>query len=195
MLYEFTSLRRTAEPASPAVSTSDAKAHLRVTSSDEDTLIGTIVEAAVRHVEDVCGRALFTQTWTATFDGFPDGELVLPRPPVASITSVSYVDEDGATQTLASNAYEKDLGSEPACLWPVYGTTWPATRAQRGSVTVVYVAGVASTSSIPKPIRQAILLLVGHLYENREAVNIGNIVTTMPMAVDALLAPYRMVQV
>lgn len=194
MLYEFTSLRRTAEPASPAVSTSDAKAHLRVTNSDEDSVIEAIVAAAVTHVEDVSGRALFTQTWTATFDGFPDGDLVLPRPPVASVTSITYVDEEGATQTLSSGAYTTDLASEPAHIWPVYGTNWPTTRTQRGSVTVVYVAGVASTASIPKPIRQAILLLVGHLYENREASTAAPM-TEVPMAVDALLAPYRMVQI
>lgn len=194
MLYEFTSLRRTAEPATPAVSTSDAKAHLRVTHSDEDTLIGNIVDAAVRHVEDACGRALFTQTWTLKLDEFPVGDIILPRPPVASVTSITYVDGDGATQTLSSGDYLSDLSSEPAAISPAYGTEWPTTREQRAAVTVVYVSGHTTTAAIPKAIRQAILLLVGHFYENREA-SAATAMTELPMAVDALLAPYRMVQI
>jgi hypothetical protein len=38
---------------------------------------------------------------------------------------------------------------------------------------------------------QAMRLLVGHWYENREAVNVGGAVTAYPMAVSMLLADYR----
>ncbi|ORM66145.1 head-tail connector protein [Pantoea rwandensis] len=40
-------------------------------------------------------------------------------------------------------------------------------------------------------VRTAMLLLIGHWYANREAVNIGNITSEIPLAVDALLQPHR----
>jgi hypothetical protein len=47
--------------------------------------------------------------------------------------------------------------------------------------------------AVPAALRQAILLAVGHLYENREAVNIGNITTLLPLAFDALCNAHRVV--
>ncbi|MCU6671165.1 head-tail connector protein [Enterobacteriaceae bacterium H4N4] len=40
-------------------------------------------------------------------------------------------------------------------------------------------------------VKAAMLLLIGHWYANREAVNINNITSAVPFAVEALLQPYR----
>lgn len=201
MLYAFTSLRRTGAPAASAVLLADAKAHLRVTGTAEDSLLEAYIAAAVLHVEEVSGRALVDQEWTMTLDAFPagNGPIVIPRPPLTAITSITYVDSDGATQTLSAGDYLVDDASEPGAVTPAYDVSWPVTRTQRGAVTVVFTAGVEapedeSAPLIPEPIRQAILLLVGHFYENREAISAAAL-TVVPMAVDALLAPYRMVQI
>jgi uncharacterized phiE125 gp8 family phage protein len=190
-------------PALDPVSVAEAKAHCRVDSTDDDGLIAGYVLAARQHVEQVTGRALITQTYDLTVDN--DWPWILdletnrhrrlvefPKAPLQSVTSVSYVDSAGVTQTLASNQYVVDAGTYVGRMWPAYGVVWPTVRCQPKTVTIRFVAGYGvSPSSIPEPLRQAILLLVGHWYENREAVNVGNIVTEFPQAVASLLAPFR----
>ena len=195
MLYRFTSLRRTTEPAALAVSRTTAKAHLRVTHSGEDSLIDLYIGAAVRHVEDYTGRALVTQSWTMKLAGFC-GDIILPRPPLASLTSFTYLDTDGASQAVSASLYTTDTASEPGAIRLNPDSDWPDTDDGENTVTVVYSCGYgASETSVPEAIRQAILLMVGHSYENREAVSVGGAVSVFPLAVDALLAPYRLVQV
>lgn len=40
-------------------------------------------------------------------------------------------------------------------------------------------------------VKAAMLLLIGHWYENRESVAIGDTAVAIPFAVEALLQPYR----
>ena len=196
-------------PTVEPVSTAEAKSHLRVDSSDDDTLIAALVTAARQHLDGRDGwlnRALVTQTWDLHLAAFPDATrgnpaaaIRVPLPPLQSVTSISYIDAAGATQTLAGAGYTvSGVGAlGPGAIEPSYGNSWPATRDVPEAVTVRFVAGYASgespedASAVPQPVKQAILLLVGHWYANREAVNVGNIVSELPMAVEALLAPYR----
>ena len=151
------------------VTLEQARKHCNITpegsppAHDDDALLQDIIIPAAREwAEEFTGLALAPKTYELVLDAFPEGDdIELPIGPVTQIDSITYVDEDGATQTLSSGAYTTDLGSEPAHVWPVYGTSWPATRAQRGAVTVVYVTGHSTTAAIPKAIRQALLLLVG----------------------------------
>lgn len=97
--------------------------------------------------------------------------IVLPRPPVASITSVQYIDDGGVLQTLDASMYQVDTDSEPARLLPAWGQIWPVTRyPQLSAVKITYVAGYASADAVPATTKQGIRLLLGHFYENREAV-------------------------
>jgi len=195
MRYRFTSLRRTSEPAALAVSRTTAKAHLRVSHTDEDSLIDLYVGSAVRFVEDAVCRALITQTWTVNLDGFC-GDIVLPRPPAASISTFTYLDSSNVSATVSSSLYTLDTSAEPAVIRLKRDQDWPDTYDANNSVTVVYTCGYgASETSVPEALKAAILLLVGHSYENREAINIGNIVNELPLAVDRLLAPYRVLEI
>ncbi len=196
MLYSFTSLRRTTEPAALAVLLTTAKAHLRVSHSSEDTILGVYLGAAIRYVEEITGRALITQSWTLTLPGFSD-LIVLPRPPFTSLTTFTYLDEDSVSRTVSSSLYTSDTASDPGAIRRKPGSSWPTTDCTASCVTAVYAAGYgASETSVPDPIKQAILLLVGHFYENREAVSVGGSTPTeYPLAVDALLMPYRLLQV
>lgn len=151
------------------VSLSDAKAHLRVDVSDDDTLITAMIWAAAQSAEQITGRALTPQTWELTLDAFED-VLELTRVPVASITSVKYVDTSGVLQTLDGALYTLSTADDFAfaTVTPVYGSSWPSTRDQINAVVVRYSAGYADAASVPESIKSWIKLQVGAMYENRE---------------------------
>lgn len=203
-------LSRTSAPAKLPVTLAEAKTHLRVDTTEEDDRITGILGAATAHVDGyagVLGRPLITQTWALKLERFPryafirsdlragrpiDDRIRLPLPPVQSVSSITYVDPDGATQTWAAAKYQLVAKETRPHVVPAYGETWPTTRDVPEAVTVTFVAGYGDdTTDVPEPIRQAILLLAGHWYQHREAVATGVVVNEVKMAVDALLTPYR----
>ena len=180
-------------PAADPIKLAEAKLHLRVDHSDDDVKIASLIKAATAHVDGrsgILGRCLVTQTWELTLDEFPDGEIEIPLGPVASITSIKYRDASNVEQTLSSALYTFDDTRTSAYVVPV--DDWPATYDVTNAVTVRFIAGTA-VASIPEAIRHAMLLLIGHWYEERNAVNVGNISSVLPFTVEALLAPYRRV--
>lgn len=187
-------LRRTVAPAGPAVPVISVLEQLRVGSEPDDLLhITGLIGAATGWVEEYLGRALIQQGWELTLDAWPaDKVLRLEPSQVISLTEVRYVSEAGVSTVLAPGMYQLDAASIPARLAPSFGNAWPALRMQMAAVTVTYLAGYgASWNDVPEGIRHAIMMFVAHLYENRETVNVGNIVSEMPFSVKALLAPYR----
>jgi len=119
--------------------------------------------------------------------------IQLPKSPLIDVTLIRYVDTNGDQQTkmISDETFARiaDNGLL-SCISPAYGTSWPQTRREPGAVEIEYTAGYEDADKVPMPIKQAMLLLIGHWYKTREAVNIGNIVTKMDFAVEALLAPY-----
>lgn len=195
------------EPQAEPLTTAEAKSHLRVDIDTEDTLIASYVKAAREWVEDTGALACITQTLAMRLDFFPgmrgcDPDRVdrhwsdryaieLPRAPVASVSSIAYVDAAGATQTLSSTLYQVSLGGRrlPARILPAYGQTWPVTRDQMDAVVVTFVAGYgAAGSAVPEAIRHLMRLLVAHQYEMREPVVTGTIVNELPLGVRSLLS-------
>lgn len=186
----------TEEPVTPG----EAKLHLRVDGTDDDALITALIVAAREAAEHITGRALMPQTLELALDAFYEFNrdhpgrhayrVILPRPPVASITSVKYVDTTGTLQTLDPSAYVLDDYSEPARLVPAYGTCWPATRCQENAVLIQYEAGYADAASVPQQIKSWMLLRIGMLYENREGIVAGVPLAEMP-GVDRLLDACR----
>lgn len=182
-------------PAAEPLTTAEAKSHLRVDLTDDDTLIDAYITAARQYVEEDLGRALVTQTWDYTLDAFPsDGSAIrLPRPPLRSVTSVTYVDSAGATQTLSSANYIVNTGKRYGEISLAYGQTWPATREQANAVTVRFVAGYGDALAVPEPIKTAMRLVVGDFYDLRSGSIVGVSYAQNP-AVMALLGPYRLVE-
>lgn len=181
-------------PATEPVALADAKAHLRVDATTDDTLISALITAARQYAETVTRRAMVTQTWDLTMDEWPDSDrIIVPLPPLQSVTSITYKDTDGTASTLATTEYIVDTKSEPGRIVLAYGKDWPTTTLYpAGAITVRFTAGYGEATAVPQGIKQAILLLVGHWYEQREAVNVGNIVNPLPFAVDALLWQHRL---
>lgn len=182
-------LKRTVEPASEPISVSKLKEHLRVDISDDNDLIAGYLAAARDYVENTTWRSLVTQTWRLSLDGWPAcGEVVLPRPPLQSVSSIVYYDSEGASNTLASSVYDVDTDSEPGRVVLAYGQSWPSTTLRpMNPVQVTYVAGYGLAASVPPHLVQMIKLLVSHWYENREPVVVGSITANIPLAVDSLI--------
>ncbi len=186
-------LKRTVEPSVEPVTLDEAKAHLRVTGSDENALITSLIAVARQAAEDYCQRSLITQRWQKTLDWFPPGAIELSRGPVQSIVSVKYRDGGGVLQTLAGTEYLLDNGIDPASLVPAYGKAWPATQAVPNAVEVLYSTGYGdAAASVPGPIKSWMLLKLAELFEHREA-SAERVAMPHPF-VDCLLAPYRIMR-
>ena len=174
-----------------ALTVSEVKKHLNIDDdfSDDDTYLLLLVDVAVNYIENHTRRALLTQTITANYDGF-NNCFEIERPPLQSVTSISYIDTSGATQVLSSSDYIVDTVSTPARIVPNYGESWPSTRCIVNAVTVVYVAGYTSTDLIPNQIKHALKLIVGDFYESRENTIVGVSITEPSFAVKSLLSHY-----
>ena len=185
-------------PSLEPVTLVEAKRHCRVDTPDEDALIESLIKAAREYVESATHRPLMRQTWDWKLDEFPcgsDDRLVLPLPPVSSITSVTYVDTAGTTQTWTASLYRTSLPAGPkagpATIEPAYGEGYPSTRGLSDAVTVRFVCGYGTTvETVPSSLRAAIKLLVSHWYVRREPVNVGNLVSPIPLTITALVWPY-----
>lgn len=190
-------LTRITAPAEAPLTLDEAKDHLRVETNAEDSLILRLIDAATAMVDGPqgIGIALVSQEWEYKLDWFPP-VIKIPLYPVRSIDAIEYVDDAGNTQTLAASRYQEDVDSNPARVMPAYNELWPTIRWQLNAVTVRFTAGYAPDGednlvNIPQDIRSAMLLLVGHLYNNREAVAINTTATELPLAVDHILGQYR----
>jgi len=198
------------EPTELPITREQAKIHLRVpfTETTDDSYIDALIEAATQVVEQITNRKIITQTWERYFDGFPnllgyalaiDSENMpaptgfeLPYSPLQSISSIKYYNPDGNLETLPTTVYQVDLYSAVGRVFLKANQTWPNTEEYRlNAVEVRFVCGYGSATAVPKAIRQAILLLVGTWYENRESVISGVSVAKVPDTIELLLQSYR----
>jgi uncharacterized phiE125 gp8 family phage protein len=196
----------TAPPAEP-LTLDEVKAQLRIDASDEDALLTGLIMAARAHVDGRdgwLGRCLVQQTYDLAIDGFPLGRrpIKIPLPPLRQVQSITYVDPVGDTATLDPADYRVVAGGDwPAHVEPAYGTCWPTTRSILASVTVRFDAGYEPgtgsptdyAENVPADIKLGLKLLVAHWYENRVPVVVGQTANMVPMTVDVILAPKRVV--
>lgn len=178
-----------------AVDLQSAKAHLRVTQSDEDALITAMITAATETAEQITGRAIMPQTWELTLDAFPEA-FELTRIPAVSVTSLKYTSEAGVLTTMDGAAYTLNAADDYgfALVEPAYGTEWPTARDQTGTVALRFTAGYANAAAVPEGIKSWIKLTVSTMYENREAEAYSSraVSATVKMSfVDALLDRYK----
>ena len=176
-------------PATEPVTLAEAKLQCRVTANDEDATITALIVAAREHCENQTGRSFITQTWRADFVRFPcaGAPFRLPKGPVQSVSSVKYYDDFGADTTLDASGYHLDLTGQLAKLWLAVDEVWPTIQVQSNAVRIEYVAGYGAAAAVPQAIKQAMLLLIDHWFENRGAVSFGNTPEEIPLAVSALL--------
>jgi len=176
-------------PTIEPITLTETKLHIRVDHDTEDSLIETLISAARNILEQNTSRGLAPATYKLTMDRFPS-LIELPRSPATSVTHIKYYDQDGVQQTWSSSEYRVDLNTVPARITPEYDYVYPTPREVIAAIEIQYAAGYTA-SNIPAALKQAMLILVGHLYENRQIVNSGMGNFIMPKTVDYLISPYR----
>lgn len=174
------------EPAVEPVTLEQVKNHSRITHVEDDSWLSMAMIVARQYVEKTCELSLITQTRRMTFRKFDEPYIKLSYGPTISITSIQYYDQTNSLQTLAS--YQATLESNPCLIVPGVGQRWPSTNPDRlDAVRVTYVAGFGDPEQVPAALRQAILLLTDHWYNNRGAFEIGSN-SSIPFGVDNLLS-------
>lgn len=168
--------------------------HLRLEGDEtERDLIEAMLAAATQHIDGPdgwLGRAIGEQVLETYLPSFGTGRSIpLPFPPAVEIVSISYVDGSGAIATMVEADYEL----RGQVLQPVFGRSWPTANWQGIDGETVRIRYRAGYAAIPAPIRAAILLMVGDLFNQRESFVTGISATEVPMSVtvERLLGPYR----
>ncbi len=183
-------------PTSEPLTLADAKTHLRVDIDDDDALIEALVVAAREYVERICRPqlALISQTWRWISDVYPGTTLELRPYPLQSVTSITVTDDAGADTVVSSSDYLVDTSSEPGRVRLKSAASWPSVDLRElNGFAVEFVAGFGDDASdVPQQIRQAMLLLIGHWYENREPqITSGAVPASLAFTVQSLLGAWR----
>ena len=177
-------------PAQEPVSLADAKAHLRVDVPDDDALISRLITGARSELERSLGRALITQTWTYWLDAWPQGYAVsLPLAPVQSIEQVRTYAQDDSFAVLPASGYLLDGQGSPPRLIRRGTVAWVQPLRPGNGIAIDFTAGHGTQpTDVPAALRIALLVLVGHWYENRQLADVS---VALPSMVRDLIDPYR----
>jgi uncharacterized phiE125 gp8 family phage protein len=193
----YRSVRRLTQPTVEPVTLAEAKGHLRVDASTDDTYIASLIKAAREWCEEYLDRSLVYTQWQVKTDFFPV-EFEVPRPPIATAgtftaVTLTYESTDGTTKTVAGPDYRVDRDSTPAVVRNVYNGTWPSDYlADANAVTLTFWAGYgADGAAVPQVIKHAMLMLVAHMYEHRLSVLAGTISKEIEFGVKSLLDSAR----
>lgn len=177
-------LKRTVAPTIEPVSLESFRLHCRIDTTEEDEVLSSYLSAAREMLEADTQRGFLPQTWQLTLDGFPDDVIELRRCPVTAVSSITYTDIAGASQTLSTSVYAVDLGNEPARITLKHGQVWPYTLGQANVVTVTFTVGY-TVLTVPQQAQQAIRMLAAHWYNNRETIQDKG--QSVPYGYDALV--------
>lgn len=154
-------------PAFEAMSVEDVLPHVRADDSPEvRSMLSDYISAAREIIENDAQVSLVQRTTTIYLDCFPCGPIEIRYPPVQAVTSVSYIDWGGDSQTLAAELYRVDVTSKPGRIYPAYGQMWPQTRDVSNAVTVTTTTGYSSAGLIPQCSKQALRIAVKSMYDN-----------------------------
>lgn len=173
-------------PAEEPVTLAEARAHLRLDAAEEDALLEALIAAARTSLEAETRRAFVTQHWRLTLDDWPSRPIELPLAPVTEVTAVKVALLSGAMLAIDPAFYEVDAKGEPPRIAAKRGQAWPMPATRLAGIEVEFSAGYGD--AVPQPLKQAILLLAAHWFENRAPVGEG---AELPRTVSALAAPYR----
>lgn len=209
--YGNLTFKVTTEPSIEPITADDVKLYARIDGSSEDTLIESFITAVRKTTEAYLGRALISQTITASLDVFGYFNRVyslgidpysgcdfwrygsqvieLPRPPLISVTEVRTVDEDGTETTYSSDNYYIRTVPEPGQLVIKFEKTPPInTERYYGGYEIEFVAGYGTAvTDVPENIKLGMLMWVADVYENRIPV------ATPPGIVDTIMSPERII--
>lgn len=181
-------LRRITPATARPVMMAEARDHCRGPAAEDDDVLAGFVQAALTMVGEMSGRVLAPETWAASFP-YVCGDLKLPKAPVIEVVSITYFDAADVQRTATLADFYVFADEDSCVIRPKAGRAWPTTIKREDAVTVTFEAGY---ETIPDPLKTAVLMLVGHLYENREAATVGAVAVPVPFGVQEMVGLYRL---
>ncbi|MBD8065337.1 phage head-tail connector protein [Devosia sp. PTR5] len=181
-----------AGPVAEPVSLAEAKAFLKLDEGIEDALITTLIGAARLHVEGITGRALMAQSWRVVLDDSPEtGFVKLPVSPIIMVTAVTATDTNGASHDVPLGQFSSE---GDRLLVPRVVVDMPSLQERQG-IEIDYVAGFSTEAEeVPADLRQAMLGLVAHWFERRDAVIVAGSGAVVPSGFDRLVSQHKRVR-
>ena len=180
-------------PATTPVTLTEVKDQLRIEHTDDDTLINRLINVAVAYtdVQGALGHAMITQKWGQWVNSTPPQTVKLLLGPLIAVTAVKYYDANGTLQTDTLSNYEI-FGTEfSTTIGPKEGFAWPVTQDRPDAIRIEYTIGYGSaTTDIPETLRHALMMLIGHWYDNRETTMMDEL-SNVPYGFDALMDMHR----
>ena len=189
-------ITRTTEPTSEPVTLDEAKAHLRVVDfTDDDSYITGLISTARRAIEDATGRTLLDTTFTQSARNWCR-YISLCRGNAHTISSIVYDPEGGGAEVEVSGAFFSlrpfGDGLSQVVFFDDFTEPELIDRPLIDRIRIQFVAGYGATAAtVPGPLKQAVLYLVQHFYDNRSPVGINVNLNKMPFTVEALCSPYK----
>lgn len=184
----------TTDPGSEPLVLADVKTRLRIDNDTENTDLTFMIQAAREVVEQRTNRSLITQSRTMKMDYFPCSDTIrLLNGPIQSVTSVKYYNDSEVLTTMSSSDYWVDLNGDRL----VIKNSWPSTYEMPNAVEILYVAGYGAASDVPAPLKNAMYMIIAHMYENRQAVVMSGSPTAVievPMGAEYLMSSYVLEQ-
>ena len=173
------------------VSLTEAKSHLKVDTTADDTYITSIIKAATQLSEEYTNRFFIDTVIDQTCSDFAQLQTLF-KSKVSAVAHVKYYDNDNSLQTLSATIYDTQLQYEPSQIQLAENQSFPSITKRNDAVVARYTVGYGSAASdVPEIIKQAILLTIGNFYQNRNSVIVGRIATELPLNVKWLLDTYK----
>jgi len=177
------------QPTSEPLNVEMVRLHLDLDDNYYDSQLDDLIGISRRRVEQDTRRSLITQTRVLSMDSFPTNGLIeLPSAPVQSVSSVTYVDTNDATQTFSASKYSTDVDNTPSRIVLNDSEDWPTVRGHYDDVKVTYIAGYGSTVASVDPVAQyAMKMLISHLFNSPSVTSHGQI-NVIPVGYESLIA-------
>lgn len=189
-----------ASPAgdAPALELGEVKRQRRVTSSTLDDLFVLWIQAATAIFEEQTDRQIMDALFEYALDGTPSSvhtEIELPKPPLRSVESITYLDSDEEEQTWATSNYDVVIPSgiygQPGRVVLRTGCAWPTVANRSRALRITYRAGYAESSTdVPAIIKACLLFLVGHFHKYGEEVQ-DTALHTLPLGAETMMRAFR----